>query len=59
MAHYACPYLGACVELSDERERHIAERNPDLLPEYGHCIALTLTDPDQVRRSSRFAAARL
>ena len=32
MARFACPYLRAEVELSDQRERHIAERHPDLLP---------------------------
>ena len=59
MTHFACPYLGASVELTDERERHIAERHPDLLPEHRHCIADTLAQPDQVRRSARFAGAWL
>jgi hypothetical protein len=57
--HFKCPYLNAQVELTDERERHIAERHPDLLPEHRQCIADTLVDPDQVRRSARFASARL
>ena len=34
MASFPCPYLGGDVELTDERERHIAERHPDLLPEH-------------------------
>jgi hypothetical protein len=57
--HFHCPYLNTEVELTDERERHIAERHPDLLPEYRQRIADTLADPDQVRRSARFASARL
>ena len=57
--NFSCPYLNARVELSDERERHIAERHPDLLPEYRPSIGDTLADPDQVRRSARFANARL
>jgi hypothetical protein len=44
MTHFSCPYLQSTVELSDERERHIAD---------------TLIDPDQVRRSARFGNARL
>lgn len=59
MTYFACPYLNAQVELSGERERHITERHPDLLPEYRQCIADTLADPDQVRTSSWFAGARL
>jgi len=59
MAYFACPYLGVQVELTEEREQHIAERHPDLLPDHRHCIADTLAEPDQVRRSTRFASARL
>ena len=59
MAYFACPYLGIQVELTKEREQHIAERHPDLLPDHRHCMADTLADPDQVRRSTRFASARL
>ena len=59
MTRFSCPYLGAQVDLSPERERHIAERHPDLLPEHRQCIADTLRDPDQVRRSTRFGNARL
>jgi hypothetical protein len=47
------------VELTDERERHIAERHPDLLPALRAHIADTLTDPDKMRRSARLANARL
>ncbi|SRR6266581_3333896 len=59
MTQFPCPYLHGMVELTDERERHIAERHPDLLPEHRERIADTLADPDQVRRSLRFRNARL
>ncbi|MDP3013123.1 MAG: hypothetical protein Q8M92_02690 [Candidatus Subteraquimicrobiales bacterium] len=55
----SCPYLAGEVELTDEREQHIAENHPDLLPEHRDCIAETLADPDQVRLSARFRGARL
>jgi hypothetical protein len=47
------------VKLTDERERHIAERHPDLLPEHRPRIAETVAQPDQIRRSARFGSARL
>ena len=47
------------MELSEERERHIAETHPELLPGHKDQIGDTLRDPDQVRRSRRFANARL
>jgi hypothetical protein len=47
------------VELSRERERHIAERHPDFLPEHRDRISTTLADPDQIRRSKRFGGAKL
>ena len=56
---FPCPYLSSEVELSSEREKHIAEHHPDLLPEYRDCIAETLLEPDQVRLSARFKNARL
>jgi hypothetical protein len=56
---FSCPYLGGEVELSHERETHIAERHPDLLPGHRDRILQTLADPDQIRRSKRFGAARL
>ena len=54
-----CPYLSGDVKLMDERERHIAENHPDLLPEHRARIAELLSDPDQVRISERFKNARL
>ena len=59
MTYFQCPYLNSDVELTDERDEHIAKRHPDLLPNYRQSIAETLASPDQVRRSSRFADARL
>jgi hypothetical protein len=59
MRIFSCPYLKSKVELSDERESHIAHNHPDLLPAYPEQIEKTLADPDQVRRSTRMSAARL
>lgn len=59
MSRFSCPYLQGEVELTEERERHIAERHPELLPEHRDRIAQTLADPDQVRKSTRFGSARL
>jgi hypothetical protein len=59
MTRFSCPYLKAEVELTEERERHIRERHPDLLPQGRDRIAQTLAEPDQVRRSVRMANARL
>jgi len=59
MTQFPCPYLHGEVELTDERERHIAENHPDLLPAHRDRVADTLADPDQIRRSARFGNARL
>jgi len=59
MRTFTCPYLVTDVELSSERESHIAGAHPDLLPEHLAEIGLTLTDPDEVRRSLRIGTARL
>ena len=59
MSWFSCPYLQGEVELTEERERHIAERHPELLPEHRERIAETLADPDQVRKSTRFGSAKL
>ena len=58
MTSFFCPYLVGEVQLSGEREAHIAERHPDLLPEHRERIGATLADPNQVRRSPSFGAAR-
>jgi hypothetical protein len=36
------------VELTDERQRHILLKHPDLLPEYIDHVAETLAKPDKV-----------
>lgn len=59
MSWLACPYLHGKVELSKEREKHITEHHPDLLPGNRNFIITTLSDPDQIRRSSRFTNALL
>jgi len=56
---FPCPYLKGEVELGDEREQHIAEQHPELLPDHRVRIEQTLADPDQIRRSERFAGARI
>ena len=59
MQTFPCPYLNSEVELTDEREQHIAQTHPDLLPAYLPQVSRTLADPDQVRRSVRMSAARM
>jgi hypothetical protein len=56
---FSCPYLGGEVELSEEREKHIGDRHPELLPKIRERIRATLADPYEVRRSARSASARL
>lgn len=58
LASFPCPYLKGAVELTEERERHIAENHPDLLPEHREFIASTLADPDLVRSGKRFGSAK-
>lgn len=59
MRQFSCPYLEGEVELTEEREQHIATTHPDLLPEYLPQVEETLVDPDQVRRSTRMEDALL
>lgn len=59
MIRFACPYLGAEVELTDERERHIHDRHPDLLKGHQQRIAQVLADPDEVRTDARYPTTRL
>ncbi len=51
---FFCPYLDSEVELTEERELHIVDTHPDLLPSYQERIAKTLADPDEVRCDLRF-----
>jgi hypothetical protein len=41
MTLFPCPSLGVLVELTDERQRHILLKHPDLLPAYIDHIAET------------------
>jgi len=50
---FQCPWLGKEVELTAERELHIADRHPDLLPRHRIELVEVLADPDVVRRSVR------
>src|SRR5687768_4498858 len=59
MVWFSCPYLGALVELTDERAQHISETHPELLPDHLAALEVTLANPDQIRTSSRLAGARL
>lgn len=45
--------------MTEERERHIQARHPDLLPAYRGKLAEVLVNPDTIRRSARAATARL
>src|ERR1019366_1066593 len=59
MFKFSCPYLKAEVELTAEREQHIAENHPDLLPEHRSGISDALADPDEIRRSRQSLNALL
>jgi hypothetical protein len=54
----SCPYLGATVELTEERAGHIAENHPDLVLHWD-LVAETLRDPHEIRASRRFGNARM
>jgi len=51
--------LGGDVELTEERERHLAEHHPDLPADWPDLVAGTLAEPDQIHRDARFPATRL
>ena len=59
MALFSCSVLGTHVELTEERERHIRDRHPDLLPAYRRHMIETVANPDQIRRTSRVGNAML
>ena len=50
---FPCSYLGADIELTDEREQHIIQTHPGTLPEYLEQLSITLADPDLIRQSER------
>jgi hypothetical protein len=56
---FPCPYLSGEVEWTDERERHVAERHPELLPVHRGRIAQTLVDPDEVRTDADYPNTHL
>jgi hypothetical protein len=41
------------VDLTEERERHIEEEHPELLPAHRNRLAEVLADPDVIQRSGR------
>ena len=51
MSWFLCPYLGHSVELTEERREHIAERHPDILPEYESQLAEVIAAPDSIYKS--------
>lgn len=44
-----CPYLGAEVELTNERRAHIFQRHRNVPRSLDHYVAQTIADPDAVR----------
>ena len=59
MSLIACPYLKGEVDLTAERESHIADQHPELLPFHRARLLETVTNPAEVRKSLRFANARM
>ena len=54
-----CPYLETEVEWTAERERHIGERHPELLPAHRTRVEQTVADPDEVRSDGNYPNTRL
>jgi hypothetical protein len=59
VSRFPCSWLRCEVELTAEREHHIAERHPDLLPAHRQRILEVLAAPELVRRSARSPTAHL
>ena len=59
MELFDCPYLGAPVELTDEREAHIFLRHSDELPRLYRLLSNTLEFPHFVQRSAKPGNVRL
>ncbi len=55
----ACPYLGDDVQWTEERQRHIAARHPELLPAHRERVVQTIADPDEIRRDREYPNTRL
>jgi hypothetical protein len=49
---FVCPWLGAEIELTAERERHIERKHRELLPAHRDKIAEVLADPDVIQQRS-------
>lgn len=58
-SRFDCPFLKGEVELTAERERHISDRHPDLLPAHRSSLVETIRDPDSIRRSQRAEGATI
>jgi len=56
---FLCPWLHGEVELTEERERHIEEEHPELLPAHRDKLAEVLRDPDVVQQGSGGETERL
>ena len=56
---FPCPWLGAEVELTIERERHIEEKHRELLLAHRDKIAEVLADPEVIRRRGHALPERL
>jgi len=56
---FPCPYLGGSVELTEERQQHIHQNHPQILPDRLSELAETLDHPDQIRPSAFDPAALL
>ena len=52
MELFDCPYLGAPVELTDEREAHIHQEHGELLPRLYRFLGDTLEFPHFVQQSA-------
>ncbi len=49
--YHPCPYLGAAVEITDERYAHVLKGHPELAPVYWERVAETLAAPNRVLRN--------
>ena len=59
VSRLACRYLNHDVEWTEERERHIAQRHPELLPAHLDLLRQTVADPDEVRTDIDYPNTRL
>ena len=58
MVRFICPHLGAPVELTRERERHIMQEHPEILPGRIDLVAQSLADPAEIRLDPKYSATR-